>query len=319
MEFSAPPRFNACCSRPSTDAHHPDPFPPCVTPVPPRQDLLPADQLPYILCDRHQLNWRPEHSFKVEIGTGLLSSRYVLGIDRESIAPHTWNALLHDLQLPEHHPGLMATLAANFQQASTVYLGFEQRQNGGNLRLYFEYWDEVVRRLRKTPAADIQAWQGSEPPLWPMGVGYKWPAVDIHRLCITRYGVRPLLEPLQILERARQLLVGQHLTGGDAVAGTVLALMKYVLASRTTISPVFLEVDEPGSPRRSFDLCVHRYRLRLLDVANLLQQMLRSCLGPTVSLQDALGGHSPQSWLSHLSAGISRQGLPYACIYYEPA
>jgi hypothetical protein len=38
-----------------------------------------------------------------------------------------------------------------------------------------------------------------------------------------------------------------------------------------------------------------------------------------VSLQDALGGHSPQSWLSHLSAGISRQGLPYACIYYEPA
>ena len=286
--------------------------------MPPHPDLAPADQLPYLLCRRYQLNWRPEHSFKAELGTGLVSSRYVLGIARESITPHSWNALLHDLQLPEHHPGLMDTLAENFQQASTVYLGFEQRVNGANLRLYLEYWDEVVRRLRQTPEADIKDWQGSVPPLWPMGVGYKWQAADRHQLSITRYGVRPLLEPLQIFERARQLLRGQRSPAGDAVGGAVLALMRHILASSASISPVFLEVDEPGSPRRSFDLCVHRYGLRLADVSTLLQQMLRSCLGAGVNLQDALEGHSPQSWLTHVSAGISRDGLPYACIYYEP-
>ncbi|MEB3200188.1 MAG: hypothetical protein VKK62_06645 [Synechococcaceae cyanobacterium] len=286
--------------------------------------LLPADQRPLQLCRRHGLRWRREHSFRAEPGCGLLSNRYVLGIAQETISLDTWHALLTDLRLPlpERSAGGAASgslrdeLTARFQQASTVYLGFEQGVSGGNLRLYFEDWEAITRRLRQTPAPEIATWQTGEPPLWPMGVGYKWASAGGGRLRHTRYGVRPLLEGARIRTRAAGALQPPGWSQGGAAAGAVLRLLERILASDAAVAPVFLEVDEPGTPRRSFDLCVHRYGLRIEDLNAELQQLLDALLGPSACLRSALQGRSPQALVTHLSAGTSHHGMPYACLYY---
>lgn len=287
---------------------------------------LPADQIPFLLCRRHRLSSCLERSFKVEAGSGLLPHRYVLGIARKTISPSTWEDLLEDLQLLRQHPELTTTITDHFRQASTIYLGFEQGVSGANLRLYFEEWDAVVERLRHTPEEEIRRWQTEGPPSWPLMVGYKWPAIGRHQLILSRYKVHPLLDSQGIIERVERMLASARpLPGGieslsqqrSPFGFAVLSLLQPILASDPAIAPVFLEVDEPGLPRRSFDLCLHRYQLRLQDLRAPLQHLLHSLLGTHPKLETALQGRSCDAWITHLSAGWSRHGLPYACIYYE--
>lgn len=279
---------------------------------------IPADQWPLLLCRRHGLRWRRESSFKVEVGSGLLPQRYVLGVARETITSSIWSALLNELGLPGLSGELRCRIDSEYQQASTVYLGYEQGVNGANMRLYFEYWDVVTRRLHGTSPEETQRWQVHGPPLWPMGVGYKWPAAGGGGLSVSRYGVRPLLQTSRIPARAKQLLSGWPQGSERSPERAILTLLDRILASDATIAPVFLEVEEPGTPRASFDLSVHRYGLRLSAVAAEVQALITSLLGPGITLRDALRGGSLQGWITHVSAGRSRYGMPYACIYYEP-
>lgn len=72
-----------------------------------------------------------------------------------------------------------------------------------------------------------------------------------------------------------------------------------------------LEVEEPGSPRRSLDLNLSGCRQTLGDRAELLSRLLgadeaaRAYLAPRAS--DALG---------HVAAGFGRDGLPFATLYH---
>lgn len=279
------------------------------------------DQLPFLICRRLQLSYRLERSFKLEVGSGLLTNRYVLGIDRQAITPPAWRALLSALQLSQHNPDLISSLEGHFQKSSTVYLGFEQGVAGANLRLYFEYWNAVVQLLQQTPKAEISSWQDSEPPQWAMGTGYKWPASGHHRLIISRYWVRPLLSQAQILDRVDRLLSGdadEQSSLSNIFRGSVLNLLQSVLSSDQSISPVFLEVDEPGTARCSFDLAVHRYQLQLHHLIESLQPLFMCLLGTGVQRGGPLLGSNGGAIVTHVSAGRSRHGLPYACIYYDP-
>jgi len=185
----------------------------------------------------------------------------------------------------------------------------------------------VVERLRHTPEGEIRRWVTDGPPLWPLGVGYKWPAAGRHRLIVSRYRVQPLLSQQGILERVNRVLAPAQLPFPNgagirqplpALAAAVRGLLQPLLASDSSIAPVFLDVEEPGTLRRSFDLCVHRYQMRIDDVMEPVQDLLNSLLGTGASLERALQGRSSDARITHVSAGWSRHGLPYACIYYEP-
>lgn len=281
------------------------------------QRAFPADQWPLLLLQRYGLEGQRECSFKLEVGSGLIAHRYVLGVAREKIPVSAWGPLLGDLLPAGGEGALRQQLDQHFQQATTVYLGFEQGPSGANLRLYFEFWDSVVRRLQNTPAEQIQRWQSSDPPLWTLMVGYKWPIAAPAQLQISHYQVRPLLDADNILRRARLHLPRTSTDEEEPSATAVLNLLARILDSNTSFLPVYMEVSEVGTLRGSFDLAVHRYGLRVSDVASEVQNVISSLLGPGVALQDALPKGSLRPWITHVSGGLSRHGKPYACIYYD--
>jgi hypothetical protein len=105
----------------------------------------------------------------------------------------------------------------------------------------------------------------------------------------------------------------------EGLTGLVLRLLEVILLRAPTIDPVFLEVLEGDSPRRSFDLCVHRHGLSLRDLEPWLTPVVRWFLGDRVGLRDCLGGEGLEACLTHVSAGCSRRGLPYCCVYFDPS
>jgi hypothetical protein len=281
---------------------------------------LPA-QLPQIVCRRHQLPAQLERSFRLELGSGLQAHRYILGCPARLIAADRLQRLVRDLGMPITPERVSELLLPQLQRASTVYLGYEDAISGDSHRLYFEYWEEVVQRLRGTPATEIAAWSTAGRPLWEMGVGHKWRARpgtrsrQVAQVYSSRYHVRPLLPQGEILALAQRLL--RAVAMPQDLLQRLLAVLWTISQHAPDLDPVFLEVSEPDSPRCSFDLCVHRLGLRLGDLEPCLTTVVQWFLGERHSLVDCLIPKRLDGWITHLSAGCSRRGLPYCCVYYE--
>ena len=283
---------------------------------------VPPERLPTLICQHYQLPWVLERSFKIEQGHGLLADRYVLGVPAEAISSACLDAIMRDMGMPADEPGLIERLNNELSRASTVYLGYEGGlKNGGSLRLYFEFWDEIVSRLRATPASVIIGWAATDRPAWEMLVGYKWRVDGIiskSRTSLYRsdYYVQPMLPQAEILEKSGRILLRSGME--PDLQAMLIDVMAMILSSGPDIEPVFLQARENDSPRYSIDLCVHRYNLRLKDLELKLGPILQCCLGSPLALSDCLQGRRSDGWITHLSAGRSRNGAAYICLYYEP-
>ena len=175
---------------------------------PAQTTLVRSRQLPFLLCQHYQLPYVLERSFKLEVGRGLLTDRYVLGVPAEAIIADCLVVIIRALGMPADKPGLTERLKSELSRATTVYFGYEGVTKGsGSLRLYFEYWDEVATRLKATPASVIRGWATADRPLWEMGVGYKWHVDEtipkaIKNLYRSNYRVQPLLLQAEILKKS---------------------------------------------------------------------------------------------------------------------
>jgi len=284
--------------------------------------LISIHLLPFLVCQHYQLPWVLERSFKLEQGIGLLPDRYVLGVPAGQITAGCLEAILRDLAMPAGEPGLIEQLRGELSRASTVYLGYEGGiKDSASLRLYFEYWDGVVDRLKATPASVITGWSTTDRPLWQMGVGYKWRVGQIIPRAITSlyrtdYWVQPMLPRSEIMEQTNRNLLRSGMT--PELQTMVNDLVGMILGSASDIEPIFLQAREVDSARNSIDLCVHRYNLRLTNLEARLAPIMHQFLGPYMSLSDCLQGRSCDAWITHLSAGKSRNGAPYIGLYYEP-
>ena len=284
--------------------------------------LVQPERLPFLICQHYQLPWIFERSFKLEQGLGLLADRYVLGVPAEAISSACLDAIMRDLGMPTDEPGLIKRLNNELSRASTVYLGYEGGlKNGGSLRLYFEYWDEIVSRLKATPISEIIGWDVTDRPAWEMGVGYKWRVDEIISKSSTSlyrsdYWVQPMLPHAEILEQSRRILL--HSGMAPDLQTMLTDVMAMILSSTPDVEPVFLQARENDSPRYSIDLCVHRYNLRLTDLELKFRPILQRCLGSPLALTDCLQGRRSDAWITHLSAGRSRNGAAYIGLYYEP-
>ena len=284
--------------------------------------MVPSERLPFLICQHYQLPWILERSFKIQQGLGLLADRYVLGVPAEAISSACLDAIMQDLGMPDDDPGLIERLNNELSRATTVYLGYEGGlKNAGSLRLYFEYWDEIVSRLRSTPASEIIRWAGADRPAWEMGVGYKWRVDDIisrasASIYRSDYLVQPMLPHAEILEQSGRILLRSGMA--PDLQAMLTDVMAMILSGTPDVEPVFLQARENDSPRYSFDLCVHRYNLRLTDLELKLGPILQRCLGSPLALSDCLQGRSSDAWITHFSAGQSRNGAAYIGLYYDP-
>lgn len=278
--------------------------------------------LPIHVCQHYQLPWSLERSFKLELGVGLIADRYVVGVPAGEITSGCLEAIMRELAMPACESGLLERLANQLSRASTVYFGYEgDTKTRGSLRLYFEYWDEVVSRLKTTPATVIAGWGLTDRPLWEMGIGYKWPVDKTMPSVITScyhtdYWVQPMLPQSEILEQTSRAIVRSIMA--SELQAMVKDVIATILSSSSDIEPVFLQTREADSPRDSIDLCVHRYNLRLRELEVNITPIVQQFLGEQFSLDDCLQGRDSDAWITHLSAGTSRNGAPYVSLYYEP-
>lgn len=283
-----------------------------------------AAQLPALVFGRHGLPAELERSFRLERGVGLLRNRHVLGCPARLISADCFEQMVAEMGMPVSADRFRSELLPQLQHASTVYLGYEQCGAGDTHRLYFEYWDAVVQRLRATPAADIGRWHTGRRPRWEMGRGHKWLCPAGHAVPISPqqpsvfytsvYWVMPLLPQQELLKLAEATLRSAAVP--EDLGLRILSLMRWILMQDPTIDPIFLEVVEAGSPRRSFDLCVHRLGLRLTDLESWLNPIVQWLLGDDSDLSDCVQVDQDQAWVTHVSAGCSRRGQPYCCVYY---
>ncbi|SFI39434.1 hypothetical protein [Albimonas pacifica] len=85
------------------------------------------------------------------------------------------------------------------------------------------------------------------------------------------------------------------------------------LAARTQTPPRALEVAEPPSPRLSLDLNVYDADLTLAEAAAEIRALHAALSAPGADALLAAHGAEP---LGHVAAGVSRDGAPFATIYF---
>jgi tryptophan halogenase len=206
------------------------------------------------------------------------------------------------LRMPEP---MLAMLCGEIAEAEIVHFGYE----GGAAALYKVYV-EFPGRVRRglAPGAPARA--------EIVHLAVKWRADDPGAAAVSRY-VWPAAArgPAAIATR----LAGLAPQAGRLAS--VRAALDLVEAARERCRPseiLFMEVEEDGSPRRSFDINFYPAGLPVRAVAGPVRG-LAAAYGIAPALVEAFLSRVGPLQLGHLSGGIGRNGSDFATLYFGAA
>jgi hypothetical protein len=224
-----------------------------------------------------------ERSFRLSPGL-LLKDRYLLSMSRTSLGAGAARAITdicRHLGMPEEVAGEVRDLV---ERADFVHLGCE---GTGQSQVHKVYLERLPDR-KNGPIVLHRA--------------YKWVAGQA-AVVRTRYTWHPDLSEDQILKRMEGV--------SGEIAGEILGL-----AVGRMSGPVrYMEVEEEGSPRRSFDLNLYDAGLAVED---LLPQLGCACAAFSIlpsglfGFVESIGKHR----LGHVAGGLHRRGEPFLTIYH---
>ena len=228
-----------------------------------------------------------ERSFKLTDG-GILGDRFLAGFSLARVGIDWVLQTCRDLDMPAQD---VEAVRAGLPEADVVHFGCEA--GGGVLyKVYLEY----PRRL---------AAAGKAPRL--LHVAWKWDAQDPSRRAVAHYRCLPGLTLADIEARIDRLEPGP--------AGVLLKDVAALSASRSTEPLMYLEVNEEGNARASFDLNVHAAGLALREIEPQLRG-LRAHFGVPVPDFDVWFAPARGARLGHVAGGLARSGVPFATFYY---
>jgi tryptophan halogenase len=238
--------------------------------------------------------YRHERSLRLAPGR-LQANRVLVSLDRarlgEGAAPRIAQ-ICAQLGMP---PGPLAQVEARVAESRGVHFGFESDGERGLYKAYFE-------RL----AAGAEAAAGA-PTL--LHLAYKWDPAAPQRCVTTRYVWHPGLAAAALRER----MAGIY--GPGAPLEAALALLGLAAARVDAARLQFLEVEEDGNARRSFDLNVYDAGLAVRDFQAPLAR-LREHFGVRPGQFQALYDQIRNRPLGHLAGGVHRDGEAFATVYY---
>jgi tryptophan halogenase len=241
-----------------------------------------------------------ERSVKIVPGA-LLEDRFLVSLHRSAFGAAAADRLTQmggALGVP---PDFAGSIAAAQADADIVHFGYEGGQGQAIYKIYLEYASRV-RRARAQNASD--------PVL--VHLAYKWTPGVSGQGTVTRYTWMPCSSEAAIAERL-ELLVPP----GEAPRALRCGLDLVSRACwRTPAGELFLmAVEEPGNPRRSYDINVYRADLHVRDVADLVGSLARDFAVPQPQVH-ALMERSGGLALGHLSGGRGRDGAEFVTVYY---
>jgi hypothetical protein len=240
-----------------------------------------------------------EKSFKMTPGA-LRDDRLILGVRTRLARPSAFLEVCRRIGMPADY---LAQFESRLPEANTAGFGFEGDEHGGVYKAYLEFWDALWQRVQREP-------RNSAPAL--LFLGFKWGVKGASRRALARYTCHPLLSVRRILRRLDALYADRPESPSRQAAREILARA----ASRVSgDSFVYVEAEEEGNPRRSFDLNLYKARLRVGDLQPPLQALAER-YGVTPSLGNLMGEAGARPF-GHLSGGVGRDGRDFLTVYYE--
>jgi hypothetical protein len=241
-----------------------------------------------------------EKSVKLAAGS-VLSDRMILGVRSKLADPQSLLRICREIGMPAAH---LVTFEQLLPEANTVGFGYEGSAQGGLYKVYLEFWERFVQRMRSASG-----------PVKPdlLFLGFKWDVQDSTRSAIARYTCRPLISIPEILNRLDALYENRRDSPSFQATRDIIERASRKIGGDTF---VYVEAAEEGNPRKSFDINFYKAGLRVSDLQLPLAALWRrySIPGEPARAIDARAGACP---FGHLSGGLGRDGQDFLTVYYE--
>ena len=244
-----------------------------------------------------------ERSVKLS-ASGINTDRFLASLHKDSLGddPHAGlSRLARAMLLPEP---FLDMLLGQLGEADIVHVGHEGGEAGA-YKLYLEFAERVrnVREQQQTARA--------EPELVHLSV--KWRPGDPQSAAVSRYFWPSAAREIPAIKARLAKLVG------SAVGlPSVEAAMELIDAARRRCDDdeiFFMEVDEEGSARRSFDVNVYAADLTVSAIDAPILKLANSYLLDREAAKELLSRIGPLT-LGHLSGGVGRNGKDFATVYF---
>lgn len=250
------------------------------------------------LIEAEGVHYGREDSFKIS-SAGLQTRRFLIGIPTRDLSPDRAFALCHTIGMPER---LRATFAEHWPHTNMLGVGLDDGHAEGVYKVYLEFWDEVVHLVRRTKRTD---------PLL-LHLGFKW-RTGCGDGRITRYTCFPMLPLHDTLARIEKI---HHGAATATVQTLTTGIVRHAAATRPGVPFLYMEADEEGDPRRSFDINLYKSGLTIRDIEPFVLALGRHYCIPDSEYRLLLSRIGPHL-LGHLSGGLDRSGQEATTVYYE--
>lgn len=239
-----------------------------------------------------------EDSLKASAGQ-LLTDRVMFGVRTRQLAPQSLSRILDALAMPAR---LATSLRAALPGADVVLFGAETSAAECQYKVYLEFWEQVRQQVLQTGSATPRL----------LNLGFKWRAgAEDGR--IARYTCFPLLDTRACIQRLTTLYADAI---GPTACDLAAHLVRHCAAQRPGASFIYLEAEEEGTPRRSFDINLYKAEQTLADIRPWLEALGRHFTLPEPAVAEVIA-HVGSCALGHLSGGLDRRGQDFLTVYYE--
>ncbi|HEX7811341.1 MAG TPA: hypothetical protein VF460_05490 [Burkholderiales bacterium] len=240
-----------------------------------------------------------ERSFRIA-ERSLAANRFLLTVNMKSVAGDAAAAVLRicrRLSMPED---LRRGAEEALPQAKAIHFGFEGDERI-LYKVYLERRDAHEESLQVSPGTPVL-----------LHIAFKWDSNAPEQRAISRYRWFPQLSAAQIAERIAAIYRGNRASPSFQISDEVLRIAAHGMDEK---SLQYLEVQEDGNERLSFDLNVYDAGLQLKDVQAQLAKM-REQFGIRPGQFQALYDQVKTRVLGHLAGGIHRNGREFFNVYY---
>ena len=248
-----------------------------------------------------------ERSFRMREGE-LLPNRYLLSVGRQSERGGTDRplaAIFRQLDMPGE---FLEAAERYLPLARCAHFGFEADADSHLLKVYLE----VAAR-----GDEIDAIEGARRPDADAvleHIAYKWNPADQDEHAMGQYLHWPSIPAATIRERLAAIYERAESDESQQIASGVLDL---AVARMPEEDIHYLEIEEPGNPRRSFSVNFYDADLFVTDLQPLLGRMRRH-FGVSPSHFQTLYDQIKDRRFGHLAGGVHRNGKGFFNVYYGP-
>lgn len=243
-----------------------------------------------------------ERSVKLAAG-GINEERFLASLHKSALGADPRSGFIRLARAATLPDPSVAMLADRLDEADIVHLGYEGGPAGGVCKIYLEF-SQRVRAIREGMVAPGDAelvhlavkWR---PETQAAALSrYLWPA--------TGGGAAAIAARLSRIHAP-----------GPATASVTMANALVVMASRRCREAdiLFMEVEEEGSARRSFDINLYAAGLDVASIEAPLRKLAAAYGLARLDVEKLLariGGFA----FGHLSGGIGRDGEDFATVYF---